>query len=138
MSRATRATRPGSNSAAETTTPLPSSCLPFQCGAGVCKASCTGDADCASPAVCTAASMTRTEARRTTIATDDEDRLWSAAATDLSAALATLSPQIKAAVPALFATSANIGLTVLQFALSILLAGVLLANAQAKIQEIVR
>lgn len=59
------------------------------------------------------------------------NRMWSAAATDLSAALRTLSPQIKAAVPALFSTSADIGLTVLQFALSILLAGVLLANAQA-------
>jgi len=58
-------------------------------------------------------------------------RMWSAAATDLSAALVTLSPQIKAAVPALFSTSADIMLTVLQFALSILLAGVLLANAQA-------
>jgi predicted PurR-regulated permease PerM len=59
------------------------------------------------------------------------NRMWSSAATDLSAALATLSPQIKAAVPALFSTSADIALTVLQFALSILLAGVLLANAQA-------
>jgi predicted PurR-regulated permease PerM len=58
-------------------------------------------------------------------------RMWSAAATDLSAVLATLTPQIKAAVPVLFASSANIGLTVLQFALSILLAGVLLANAPA-------
>jgi len=59
------------------------------------------------------------------------NRIWSAAATDLSAALVSLSPQIKAAVPALFSTSADIGLTVLQFALSILLAGVLLANAQS-------
>ena len=59
------------------------------------------------------------------------NRIWSAAATDLSAALVTLSPQIKAAVPAFFSTTADIGLTVLQFALSILLAGVLLANAQA-------
>ena len=59
------------------------------------------------------------------------NRMWSAAATDLSATLATMSPQIKAAVPALFSTSADIALTVLQFALSILLAGVLLANAKA-------
>ena len=59
------------------------------------------------------------------------NRIWSAAATDLSASLATLTPQIRAAVPAFFSTSADIALTVLQFALSILLAGVLLANAQA-------
>jgi predicted PurR-regulated permease PerM len=59
------------------------------------------------------------------------NRIWTAASTDLSAALATLSPQIKAAVPVLFSTSADIALTVLQFALSILLAGVLLGNAQA-------
>jgi predicted PurR-regulated permease PerM len=56
--------------------------------------------------------------------------MWSAAATNLSAALATLLPQIKAVVPVLLSTSAGIGLTVLQFVLSILVAGVLLANAK--------
>src|SRR5215469_18142600 len=45
------------------------------------------------------------------------NRIWTAASTDLSAALVTLSPQIKAAVPVLFSTSADIALTVLQFAL---------------------
>ena len=34
-------------------TPAASSCFPFECGAGVCRAACTTDADCASPAVCT-------------------------------------------------------------------------------------
>jgi hypothetical protein len=33
-------------------TPAASSCFPFQCGVGVCRAACTGDADCAAPAVC--------------------------------------------------------------------------------------
>lgn len=56
---------------------------------------------------------------------------WSMAATNLGAALTTLTPQIKAAVPALLSTSAGIALTVLQFALSIIVAGVFLANAQS-------
>jgi hypothetical protein len=34
-------------------TPAASSCFPFECGAGACKAACMSDADCASPAVCT-------------------------------------------------------------------------------------
>ncbi|HVU51172.1 MAG TPA: hypothetical protein VHL80_10825 [Polyangia bacterium] len=34
-------------------TPAASSCFPYQCGAAVCKASCTNDVDCAAPAVCT-------------------------------------------------------------------------------------
>ncbi|HZR63956.1 MAG TPA: AI-2E family transporter [Terriglobales bacterium] len=59
------------------------------------------------------------------------NKMWSAAATNLSAALAPLAPQMKAAVPVLVSTSAGIGLTVLEFALSILVAGVLLANAQS-------
>ena len=33
-------------------TPAPSSCFPYQCGAAVCKNTCTADADCAPPAVC--------------------------------------------------------------------------------------
>ena len=33
-------------------TPNASPCFPYQCGAGVCKNSCTADFDCAPPAVC--------------------------------------------------------------------------------------
>lgn len=57
--------------------------------------------------------------------------LWSQAATDLSSAVRSFSPQIKAAVPGMLSVSAGIGFTALQFALSIVVAGVLLANAQA-------
>jgi len=56
--------------------------------------------------------------------------LWSSAATNLSAVLEKLMPQIKVVIPVLLATSAQIGLTVLQFVLSILVAGVLLARAK--------
>ncbi len=51
------------------------------------------------------------------------------ASTNLTGLLQNFAPQIKALVPALFAASAGFGLTVLQFILSILVAGVLLANA---------
>jgi len=57
--------------------------------------------------------------------------MWTLASTDLPQALRSFAPQIKAAVPGLFSASAEIGLTVLQFALAILVAGALLANAQA-------
>ena len=56
--------------------------------------------------------------------------LWSSAASNLSAVLEKLMPQIKVVIPVLLATSAQIGLTVLQFVLSILVAGVLLARAK--------
>jgi predicted PurR-regulated permease PerM len=57
--------------------------------------------------------------------------LWSLASSDLAKAVKSFAPQIKAVVPGLFSASAGIALTVLQFALSIVVAGVLLANAQA-------
>jgi len=57
--------------------------------------------------------------------------LWSRASRDLSEAVRSFAPQIKAAVPRLLSVSAGLGLTVLQFALSIVAAGVLLASAQA-------
>jgi predicted PurR-regulated permease PerM len=57
--------------------------------------------------------------------------LWSRASQDLSEAVRSFAPQIKAAVPGLLSVSAGLGLTVLQFAVSIVVAGVLLANAQA-------
>jgi predicted PurR-regulated permease PerM len=56
--------------------------------------------------------------------------VWSSAATNLRAVLEKLAPQIKAVLPVLFAASAQVGLTVLQFVLSILVAGVLLARAK--------
>ena len=55
-------------------------------------------------------------------------RTWNMASTNLTGLLQSFAPQIKALVPALLAASAGIGLTVLQFVLSLLLAGVLLAN----------
>jgi predicted PurR-regulated permease PerM len=57
--------------------------------------------------------------------------LWSRASRDLSEAVRSFAPQIKAAVPGLLSVSAGLGLTVLQFALSIVVAGVLLASGQA-------
>ena len=57
--------------------------------------------------------------------------LWSLASKDLTGVVRSFAPQIKAVVPELLSASAGIGLTVLQFALSIVVAGVLLANAQA-------
>jgi len=55
--------------------------------------------------------------------------LWSTASTNLTGLLKSLAPQIRALIPGLLSASAGIGLTVLQFVLSILVAGVLLANA---------
>jgi predicted PurR-regulated permease PerM len=57
--------------------------------------------------------------------------LWRRASLDLSEAVRSFAPQIKAAVPGLLSVSAGLGLTVLQFAGSIVVAGVLLANVQA-------
>jgi predicted PurR-regulated permease PerM len=57
--------------------------------------------------------------------------LWSLASRDLSEAVRSFAPQIKAVVPGLFSVSAGIGVTLVQFVLSIVLAGVLLANARA-------
>ena len=59
------------------------------------------------------------------------NRVWSLASRDLAEAVRSFAPQIKAAVPGLLSASAGIGLTVVQFALSIVVAGVLLAYAQA-------
>jgi predicted PurR-regulated permease PerM len=56
--------------------------------------------------------------------------LWSQASRDISESVRSLNPHIKAAVPGLLSVSGGLGLTVLQFALSIVVAGVLLANAQ--------
>ena len=54
---------------------------------------------------------------------------WSLASTNITSALRSFAPQLKAAVPWLLSASAAVGLTVLQFALSIVVAGVILAIA---------
>ena len=59
------------------------------------------------------------------------NRVWSQASNDLTEALRSFAPQIKELLPGLLSASAGIGLTVLQLLLSILVAGILLANAQA-------
>lgn len=59
------------------------------------------------------------------------NKVWGLASKDLAEALKSVGPQIKTVLPGLFTASAKIGFTVLQFALSILVAGALLANAQA-------
>ena len=58
------------------------------------------------------------------------NRLWVSASTDLTALIHSLTPQLKTIVPGVFSTSAGLGLAVLQFALAIVVSGVLLANAQ--------
>jgi predicted PurR-regulated permease PerM len=57
--------------------------------------------------------------------------IWGLASRDLGEAVRSFAPQIKAVVPGVLSASAGIGFTVLQFALSIVVAGVLLGNAEA-------
>jgi predicted PurR-regulated permease PerM len=57
--------------------------------------------------------------------------IWDRASTDLTAAIRSFAPQIKAFLPGVFSASLGLGLTVVQFALSIVIAGVLLANAES-------
>ena len=54
---------------------------------------------------------------------------WDLASTNLTAALQAFAPQIKPIIPKLLLVSAGIGLAVLQWIFSILVAGVLLANS---------
>lgn len=54
---------------------------------------------------------------------------WELASRNLAAALQLFAPQIKAVVPRLLSASAGVGLAVLQWIFSIVIAGVLLANA---------
>lgn len=58
------------------------------------------------------------------------NRVWSLASANLTNALSSFAPQIKAIIPKLLSASAGIALTVLQFVLSILISGVLLARAE--------
>jgi len=57
--------------------------------------------------------------------------MWDRAATNLSEVAGAFAPQIKSSLSMLLSTSTRIGVTVLQFVLSIVVAGFLLANAQA-------
>jgi hypothetical protein len=55
--------------------------------------------------------------------------LWSLASANLAAALQTLAPQLKRVAAGLFSASTEVGLGVLQFFVSILIAGFFLANS---------
>ena len=55
--------------------------------------------------------------------------VWTKASTNLTGLLQSQASEIRAMVPRLLSASAGIGLTVLQFVLSIIVAGVLLANS---------
>jgi len=57
------------------------------------------------------------------------NNVWTTASTNLTGLLKSLLPQLRAFVPTLLHASAGIGLTVLEFVLSILVAGVLLAKS---------
>ena len=57
--------------------------------------------------------------------------IWSMASRDISAVMIKFAPEIKSALPGLLSASAGVGLTVLQLLLSILISGLLLANAEA-------
>jgi predicted PurR-regulated permease PerM len=58
-------------------------------------------------------------------------KVWGMAATNLSAVLHNFAPQVKVVTQWLLSASAGLGLTVLQFALSIVIAGFLLASRKA-------
>lgn len=55
---------------------------------------------------------------------------WSLASTNITTALRSFAPQFKAIIPGLLTASAGVGLTALQFALSIIVAGALLASSR--------
>ena len=59
------------------------------------------------------------------------DGIWSMASRDISAVMIKFAPEIKSALPGLLSASAGVGLTVLQLLLSIVISGLLLANAEA-------
>jgi len=61
-------------------------------------------------------------------------RAWAAASSNLSATLMKFAPQIKTALPGILAASAGFVGTMVQLLISIVLSGVLLANAQAAYQ----
>ena len=57
--------------------------------------------------------------------------LWDRASNDLAEAIRSFAPQIKAFLPEVFSASAGVAFAVLQFAFSIVFAGLLLANADS-------
>jgi predicted PurR-regulated permease PerM len=59
------------------------------------------------------------------------NKLWHLASTDLTELAKEFTPQIKAALPGVLSATAGLGATLLQLLLSIVVSGVLLANAQA-------
>jgi predicted PurR-regulated permease PerM len=59
---------------------------------------------------------------------------WLLASKDLTELLKEFAPQIKAALPGVLSATAGLGVTVLQLLLSVVVAGVLLANAQRAYQ----
>jgi predicted PurR-regulated permease PerM len=58
-------------------------------------------------------------------------RVWTQASTDLTATAMSFAPQIKSALPSVLAATAGLGSTLLQFFLSIVVSGFLLANARS-------
>jgi predicted PurR-regulated permease PerM len=58
-------------------------------------------------------------------------KLWKAASENLSDVVLRFAPQVKSVLPKVLSASAGLGLTVVEFLLSILVAGALLANAPA-------
>jgi len=64
-------------------------------------------------------------------------QLWEMASKNFSSLLRTFAPQIKSVIHGLLVASAGVGVAVIQWVLSILIAGALLANA-AKASEIAR
>ncbi|HEX5066882.1 MAG TPA: AI-2E family transporter [Myxococcota bacterium] len=66
---------------------------------------------------------------------------WSLSASNLEAALTTLAPQLKAVGAWLLGAAANVGLGILQFVFSVIIAGVVLANgqrSQAGLEQLMR
>ena len=57
--------------------------------------------------------------------------LWKSASDNLSDVVVRFAPQVKSVLPEVLAATAGLGLTVVEFLLSILVAGALLANADA-------
>jgi predicted PurR-regulated permease PerM len=59
------------------------------------------------------------------------NNVWSMASTNLTDVLMRFAPQLKSVIPEILSASAGIGLGVLQFLISILVSGALLANAKS-------
>lgn len=57
--------------------------------------------------------------------------MWSMASSDVSDFVKQFAPQLKSAIPGVVSASAGLSMTVIQFLLSVLLAGAMLANAQS-------